>query len=304
MLSFEPELQSLRDAGVLPAATADALLARERREVFSLHPELRICAWGGTMLLATAAGIFLKNNLARLGPIALAAIIAAVAIACYAFAWIRRGRASLADDSVLLLGALLLSGDVAFLESQFHFFGVYWYRQFLVVALLHGAGAYAYRSRALLTLAITAAASWLGVRTDANRARDYALAAFGASAVVLMWRAIDQRLRERTEFSGTFEHFAAIFAALGCAALWFETPHGLGALLGIAVSIAIVMWGFRRIRESFVLYGFVFGVVSVNVLLFDVFREGVLAFFVACLSAFAAIVALIRIHERFKELRA
>ena len=43
VFSFEPELEALRPR--LGDAVTDALIARERREVFSVHPELRIAGW-------------------------------------------------------------------------------------------------------------------------------------------------------------------------------------------------------------------------------------------------------------------
>src|SRR6185369_3447295 len=112
MLSYEPELESLRPH--LGDRAADVLIARERREVFSIYPELRLASWAGVMLLTTAAGIVLKNNLDRIGPLALAVAMGLAAAACYGWVWWRRSRASLVDDYVLLLGALLLSADVGF----------------------------------------------------------------------------------------------------------------------------------------------------------------------------------------------
>ena len=81
MLSFESEIEQLRPQ--LGDGAADVLIARERREVVSIYPELRLASWAGVMMLATAAGIVLKNNLDRIGPLALAAMIWAAAVACY-----------------------------------------------------------------------------------------------------------------------------------------------------------------------------------------------------------------------------
>ena len=53
MLSFENELSQLR--ATLGDRVTDRLIARERREVFSIYPELRMAGWAGAMLVATAA---------------------------------------------------------------------------------------------------------------------------------------------------------------------------------------------------------------------------------------------------------
>ena len=157
--------------------------------MFSLHPELRILSWGGAMLLATAAGMVLKNNLDRIGPLALAVLMGIAAATCYAFVWWRRARPSVVHDYVVLLGALLISADVAFIESQFHLLGSAWHRHFLILAIVHGAAAYLFRSRLVLSLSIVAVTAWLGVREKPFRnATDYAMRAFACAALLLMWR--------------------------------------------------------------------------------------------------------------------
>ena len=137
MLSYEPELEQLRP--LLGDAATNTLIARERREVFSLYPELRILSWGGAMLLATAAGIVLKNNLDRIGPLALAIADGPRRGGLLRVRLVAPRPRQLVDDYVLLLGALLVSADVAFIESQFHLLGDAWQRHFLILAVVHGA---------------------------------------------------------------------------------------------------------------------------------------------------------------------
>lgn len=297
MLTLETEVERLRP--LLGDAMTNALVARERREVFSIAGELRLLAWDGAMLLATAAGIVLKNNLDRIGPLALAMLMAAAAAACYAWVWIRRARASLADDYVLLLGALLVSGDVAFIESQFHLFGDAWYRHFLVLAVFHGVTAYLFRSRLVLSLSIAALAAWLGLtggsltgfQSRGFQPNEFALRAFSCSALLLMWRYANRR----EEFHVTFEHSAALLALSGASAL--------NIVATLVVAVAVIVWGFRTRRELFVLYAFVWGVVALNIWLARKLDSEVVTFLMMVVSFFGAIVALIAIHARFREAR-
>jgi hypothetical protein len=306
MLSYEPELERLRP--LLGQAATDTLLARDRREVFSLHPELRIIAWGGAMLLATAAGIVLKNNLDRLGPLTLALLMALAAAACYVFVWWRRGKAHLVDDYILLLGALLVSGDVAFIESQFHLLGDAWHRHFLILAIAHGVTAYVYRSRLVLSLSIAATAAWLGARqTPFGEGSAYAVRAYACALILLMWRAIHLRLDRNParDFAPPLEHFAANLAFAGAIALMFEDETRLlGCLLALAVAAAVIFWGMRTKREAFVLYAFLYAVLAIDVLFGHLVHEEVLIFLFLVCSTIGAIVALIAIHARVKEWRA
>lgn len=296
MLDLSYEIESLRP--LLGDARTDALLARERREVFSVEPELRLAAWGGAMLVATAAGLVLKNNLHRIGPLALAAAIAAVAAGCYAWAWRHRERDSVADAAILLLGALLVSGDAAFIESQWHLFGAAWHRHFALVALLHGIAAYAYRSRALLSLSIAALAAFFGIGGDT--AGVHAARFFIAAAIVLVWRALDRVI----DFAPVFEHFAANLAAGGALALIAGHHTRIaGCATGIAAGAAIVAWGFRTRRESFVLYGFAYAVIALDILILNVIGDGAAGFVFVVLSVIAAVAALFALHARVQERR-
>lgn len=291
----------MRDA--LSTRAIDFLLTRERREHFSVHPEVRICAWLGAMLLATAAGIVLKNNFERIGPIGIAALVAILAAGCYVWTWRRRTRSSIADDSVLLLGALLLSADVAFIESQFHLLGDAWYRHFLIVAVAHGIGAYLYNSRALLTLSIVALAAWMGIEQSTFHridAQEFSLRCIGMASLLGIW----WRVNRRSEFTSTLELFFANFLLLAFFANMFEERTRLfGCGMTIVSAMMVMRWGFRTRRESFVLFAFVYAVIAVDVLLVDLFSgQDAVVFLVLLVSSIAAIIALIFIHARFREL--
>jgi hypothetical protein len=311
MLSYEPELESLRP--LLGDPNTDALLARDRREVFSLHPELRIVSWGGAMLLATAAGLVLKNNLDRLGPVVLSLLMFIAAASCYAFVWWRRKRAGIVDDYILLLGALLLSADVAFVETQFHFLGTAWHRHFLILAIVHGATAYLFRSRIVLSLSITALAAWLGVRADTydtpwRAPIDYALQALACAALLLMWRAAHVRFdrdERRRGFAVTLEHFIANVAYAGCFPLMFERDtRFIGSFAAILIAALIVIWGVRKRRELFVLYGFLYAVLAIDILIGQLFEKDTWVMVIVILpSLIGAIVGLFAIHSRVKEWR-
>lgn len=312
VLSLENEIEQIRP--VLGDATAAALIARERREVFSVYPELRFCAWGGASLLAAASGLVLKNNLDRIGPLALSLLIGAAAAVCYAVVWVRRRRAGLVDDYVLLLGALLLSADVAFVETQYHLLGEQWHRHLLLLAVIHGITAYVYRSRMVLSLSIAALAGWMGVerKTFATFGSDpveFATRAYLCALLLLAWRAVDRRAAatKKPEFSSLFEHFAANLALGAGMTLWSENAtRPIGALATIVVAAGVIAWGFRRRSESFVLYAFVYGVIALDVLIIDTIGTGIeeLVLLIIVVSMIGAIVALLAIHGRFRRMRA
>ena len=95
--------------------------------------------------------------------------LAAVACLVYAFrrspdlSWGPTVSPHIAADYVLLLGALLLGSDFAYVERQFGVLGERWPYHFLVVAAVYFVLAYRFDSRAVLSLAVSAFAAWRGV---------------------------------------------------------------------------------------------------------------------------------------------
>jgi hypothetical protein len=294
MLSLAPELEALRPR--LGDPTVNHLLAKDRRQIFSVYPELRIAGWLGATMLAAAAGLLLKNNLDRIGPLALSIAIGLAALACYAWTWLRRERASVIDDYILLLGALLVSADVAFIESQYHLLGETWNRYLLLLlAIVHGAGAYVYNSRILVSLSASSLAGFFGFD---KRIRFEAVPAFELAGILLAWRALDGALRPSTTFSRTLEHFAANAALIGGLSLMDDHLHA-GTLLTIAVAAAVIVWGFRVRHEPFVLYGFVYGLIAADWFFLETLS--VAEAFVLLVSMIVGVAGLLFLHAWFKE---
>ena len=281
VLSFEAEIEALRPR--LGDAGADGLIARERREVFSVHPEVRVAAWAGALLIAAAVAILINDNFNRFDRRFLAGALALAVVACYAWAWRREGVVS---DYVVLLGALILSADVGFIEQQFDLLGEAGIRHLLFLAIVHGVTAYLFDSRLVLSLSIGALAAWMGLEKRAVFDFGYELAirAFACAAIVLAWRFLDLRFRGHVEqtllsatgstqtgvsalhpFARVFEHFAANLALWGGLAL-VEKSQLLGAVVTTAIGAVVIWWAYRARVESFLLYGFVYILIANTVL--------------------------------------
>lgn len=287
MLDFSPEIDRLRPH--LGDRAADDLIARERREVFSIYPEVTVAAWVGALLLAAAAGVFIAENFDRLDRVAIAVILGAAAAACYFAAWRTK---SIVGDYVLLLGALLVSADVGYVEQQFDVFGPSGVRHLLLLAIFHALTAYRFDSRLVLSTSLVSLAAWMGLdRNLSGEPLDYALRAFGCAAIVLVWRALNRR----AAFARVFEHFAATLALTGGLLLVDESVH-LGAAVTTAVAAAVIAWGFRTRVEAFVLYAFVAAVIA-NTMLAIRYGDDEL---VVLLAMLLAIPTLVMIHRRFQ----
>jgi hypothetical protein len=275
------------------------MLVAARRDVVPIGDELRTLAWLGVMLIATGVGIVIKKHFNEIGPLTIALVIAAAAIACYAFAvW----RQSSIRDYIVLLGALLISADAGFIESQWHLLGSEWQRHFLLLAIVHAAAAYYFGNRAVLSLSIAALAAWLGVEMNQvfSSHTDLAWRAFICAAILLVWRFANRK----PEFASLFEHFAANIAFWGGITLTADEPTRLIGLLVTLIFAALSMtYGLRKRLELFVMYAGVYGLIAIDIVIVDWIHEPIIASAYLLVSSIAAIAALFVMHARFNEKR-
>jgi uncharacterized membrane protein len=265
MHTLEPELRTLQAEGLVDGATAARLLAADRRDVFSVQPELRLAMYAGVLLVVGGVGMVLARNLDRIGPLAIALGLALAAIVCAVPAL----RAKLAGrplnvtaDYLLLLGALLASADLAYVETQFKLLGPLWSWHLLWLAVAHALLAYTFRSTLVLAASLTSLAGWFGAGSTIGdvvlsyTSPEVGTRALACAAVIAAWRNVDLRVRPASQFSGTFDHFAANLAFVGAVAWCVDWPWlaaGLPLLGGLA--FVSIRHAFDTGREAFLVYG-------------------------------------------------
>jgi len=257
----------LRAEEILSDAQAPRLLRVARRELVSARGELRALMYAGVLLLASGVALFLKEHHERIGPAAIAAFLFAVSAACVLFvhrsspdfSWRETSSPSVAADYVLLLGLLLFSADLAYVETQFDALGKDWPYHLLIVSLVYFAAAYRYDSRVVLSLALTSFAAWRGVsvakgfaslspeRGAALRLNTLLCAAFFLAAAVLSERAARK------------PHFAPVWRVSGLLLLFGGLLHGVFQRAGsswfvwelfmLGAGGAVLAFSYRRRRS-------------------------------------------------------
>lgn len=311
MHSLEEELRELAADGVIDGETAADELAIERREIFSLYAELRAASYAAVALIVAGVGMLVAQHLDHIGPLTLMLAIALVAAGCYLPA-LRARRQALARSTVaeylLLLASLLLSADLGYGESQYHWFGAHWERHLLVLAVWHAAVAYAFASRIVLTVALTALAGWFGIEHSAGwvtgsglPAPGMGLRATACAATVLLWRAIDGRANG-ARFAEVFEHFAANVAFWGALA-WCSDPGD--QLFGVPLLLALAAVALRRAistqRETFAVYGIGYAALGLSIVLWHSTAGPTVPVAAAQLTLVLAAAAGLRlVHDRLR----
>ncbi len=140
-------------------------------KLFSVHWELKIILYLGVMLLSTGVGILIYLNIDTIGHTAIVTIIGLASAACFIysyknkkpFTWQEVSNDHPFADYILLLGCLLFLSFEGYLQFQYVIFGEHYGLAALIPAVLFFYIAYRYDHKGILSMAITAIGSWLGL---------------------------------------------------------------------------------------------------------------------------------------------
>ena len=169
-------LHELETKGLITHEESGKFISQELLSPFSLHWELKTILYLGVLLLNAGLGWLIYLNLDTIGH---GAIIAAIALVCagsFTYTWLHRVPYSPEKtvsvspfyDYALLLGCLTFLIMEGYLQYQYQIFGEkYGMATFIPMVLFFGA-AYLFDHRGVLSLAITALASWVGIAVTPN----------------------------------------------------------------------------------------------------------------------------------------
>jgi hypothetical protein len=311
MHSLEPEYLDMHAAGLLDQAATTRAIALDRGTIFSVFEELRFALYAAVAAITAGIGILLKENLDHIGPLTLIVVLALVAAGCYASAlrtqWRNEAR-SIAGDYLLLLGALIMSADLGYAESQFHWLGPNWSWQLLILAVIHAITAYALSSRLVLSVSLASLAGWFGIEAhisslfqSGGSLSHTGVQAMVCSAVILLWREIHRRLHLGSSFDEVFEHFAANIGFSGALALCFTDTRIAGVVALLVLAVVSIRKGLRHRQDSFVIYGISYTALGLSVVEAQIIATGLLATVLELVTVVTAVILLWTFHRRMRE---
>ena len=157
--------------GVLSREQASVVRPVAKGKKLSAYGELRFLLYIGVLLVTAGVGILVRQNLENVGPLTIAIAIGIAAASCLVwveqhappFSWGTVASTHLAFDYVLLLGVLLASADIAYVEAQFTPLGEHWSWHLFWMSLFMTGLALRYDLRVVFSLALSTFAAWRGV---------------------------------------------------------------------------------------------------------------------------------------------
>ncbi|WP_022825419.1 DUF2157 domain-containing protein [Hymenobacter norwichensis] len=316
-------LDELQAQGLLTPPQAEAIRHDEHTRPFSIHYEVRTLLYLGITLLTGGLGTLIYQHVDEIGHGVLITIMSLLMATCFGYAarhrapftWAKAPRAGFLPDYVLLLGCLLFLSLEGYVQYQYGVFGTrYGLAVFLPAVLFFGL-AYLFDHRGVLSMAVTALASWVGVSvaplsafTD-NHFRSLSGPAIGLGLALVAVGLV-------SEFQGWKQHFSFTYISLGAnltllaatAALLSFYPNTWpsafeAGILILVLSVGLV-WYARRIHSYlFLLMGVVYSYIVLTYLFFqliDVTTFEATAFLVTlyfALSALGVVLLFVNIKK-------
>ncbi len=311
----------LKEKGILGEPLAGRLLRVARGDLVSLRMEIRALLYLGVLLLTTGVGLFVRDYHQRIGPAAIASALAFSAGVSLAwvvrratpFTWGKGADPGVAFDYVLLLGLLLVSADLAYVEVQFGLFGPEWPWHLLVVALLCLFAAFRWDSGVALGLALTSFAAWRGVAVNvlhgvvgAGRAGETRWNAIGCGALFAAGGLALARLGKKAHFEDVWLNFGLLllFGGLLSGVFGEQGSWGWWTLLLAVVAAGVVAAAFRAGKTVYFAEGVAAAYLGLLRILGEVFgrARGETAFFLVVAASAAGVLWLIvAAHRRMRE---
>jgi hypothetical protein len=307
-------LQKMHDEKTLSAKQLNYLLDIHKKNLFSVHQELRFFFYAGMLLIIAGLGLTIKQYFAQLGDIAIIGSLAAGALASFIYCFAKGNSYSreevtspnIAFDYILFFGCTLYSMDIAYSETQFHILGDFWNNYLLASSALFLFLAYRYDNRVVLSLALSTLAAWFGFTVTQSRfsfQEYHRLYAIVYSGITLFIGILLYRLAIKKHFFDIYLNFAAhfLFVALISGVIHYKL-FSLYFLAMLTACTILVLYSLRAKRFLYMLYAIVYGYVGISIAGLDIIGRNtflVLSYFIV--TSLAVIILIFSISRKFKE---
>jgi hypothetical protein len=311
-------LRELREKGLITEHQYSTIEPIATRKVLSVFYELRILLYLGVMLFTTGVGILIYQNIGDMGHILAVISLFILTGVCfwYAFRYApgysneKTKAPTPYFDYVVLLGSLLFISALTYLQIQYELFDDGLGATTLVTAAFFFYAAYRFDHPGVLSLAITALASFWGISVSPQKwyssdffseGELYNIALVFGAVLATVAVVLDRRDVKR-HFTFTYMNFSALIFLTGALTGVFVNAdyNGLYLLLLYAGCGVVVYSGHRRKSFLFLLYAFVYAYIGTTYMLIDLIQEFILWLFYLFASCGGFIFFIIQYKNYFK----
>jgi hypothetical protein len=313
------ELEELKNRELIDHGQFDALEPIVSRKLVSVYYELRIILYLGIMLFTTGVGILIYKNIGDIGHLIVITVLFLLTAACFYFAFSKakpysneKMEAPLPySDYIVLLGCLLFISVLGYLQFQYELFDKGMGTLTLVTSLFFFYAAYRFDHLGVLSLAITALASFWSISVSPQKWYTgdfldseslYKTAIFFGLGLCIAALILD-KVRVKKHFTFTYLNFGVLVYLTGClSGVFINYDFYAIFLLALFAGCGAAAY-YAHVRKSFlfILYAFVFGYIGLTFFLADfVLRDAGIWFVYLMASCGGFVYMIIRFKSYFK----
>lgn len=289
-------LERLLKKNIISSDKAAKILAYENQKPISIFWELRSLLYLGISCLSGGLGILIYQNIDTIGHSVLIGLIAISCIICFwysykhrvPFTWEEAQNASSLSEYSLLGACVLFLVLEGYLQYQYNFFGERYGLATFIPAVLFFGVSYFFDHRGILSMAITASGSWLGLSIAPKslfKTFDiitteivYTGIAFGVLLVLVGW--LSEWKDKKKHFSFTYYFFGANVAFISSLTALFSFEFKfLHFILLLAMSGVAIFHARQTKSYLLLLMGIIYGYIGFTYYVFSNFNFDQYLFF-------------------------
>lgn len=317
-MEYQQLLKTLVEKEIIPTEQSEKIAVYEETKPFSVHWELRTFLYVGITLLGAGLGVVIYENIDSIGHNVLIGLIVLAFSGClyYAFkhrkpfSWEEVIETEKLDDFALLGACVMFLTLEGYLQYQYNVFGTRYGLAAFLPAVLFFFLAYRFDHRGVLSMAITAFASWVGVNIAPIKlwqqknfsTADITHISILLGIVLILMGGLSEYKNWKKHFSFSYFIFGFNIAFVATLAGLFQFDMKLLYLLLMAALSYGSIWYARRTQSYlFLLMGVIYGYIALTYWIFHwEYTNGLdftLYMFYFMTSAVGVVVFLINIKQ-------
>jgi hypothetical protein len=310
-------VEKLTEKNIISNEQAYQIKVSDSNQVFSILWELRLLLYLGIMLLSIGLGVLIYKNIDSIGHNIIIALFFLVCLASFyyafqhrkPFSWGEIEESNNFDDFALLGGCLAFLTLEGYIQYQYNFFTDRYGLAAFLPAFLFFFCAYFFDHRGVLSMAITALASWIGItitplkileNNDFNNQYIIITAILlGIFLIIIGWVSIQKDLKKHFSFNYFIFGGNLTFIAALSGLFIFDSEFIYGIIIAVLSYLSII---YARTKQSylFLLMGVIYGYIAFTYAVFKILPSNLNSFLYIIyfmLSALGIILFLIKIKE-------
>ena len=290
------------------------------KNIFSLNTELLFLMYASVLLFTSGIGVLVYQNIDSIGHIAILAFVLLLTVLCFYFGFKKAPTFSKLEtkfnnpiyDYVILTGSILSCVFLGYIQFQYAVFGLDYKWVSLSSALICFVIAYYFDSRMVLSIALTALTTFIGItltpqKVFENEFMSNPMLLFSGivlGVMLVVWTIYSEKVGLKKHFYFVFYTFAQHLIGICCLSGLFQEQWYLFLPIFLCFINYFYKLSYTYFATSFFVFTLLYGFIGLNTVLSKVFDNSFLIDFIIMISPFyfiGSIVVFISLVKKFNK---